>query len=201
MKLYYSPGTCSMAAHIVLREAAARYELAKVDLRQHKTEAGEDFYAINSKGSVPALALDDGAVLTEGAAILQYLGDHYAPALVPANGTLARARLQEMLNYLASEYHKSFVPLFYLPKGDDGAALKAKVAAKQAYLNELLGDGREFILGGGFGVADSYLYTVTRWSANFGISLDALPALKAYMARIEARPAVQATLLAEGQIT
>lgn len=199
MKLYHSPGTCSMASHIVLCEANAQYELVKVDLRQHKTESGEDFYAINPKGAVPALVLDDGALLTEGAAVLQYLGDHYALALVPANGTLERARLQEMLNYLASEYHKAFVPLFYLPKDGDGSELKTRVAARQSYLDNLLADGRGFILGDSYSVADCYLYTVTRWSANFGMSLDALPALKAYMARIEARPAVKAALKAEDQ--
>ena len=199
MKLYYSPGTCSMASHIVLCEAGAPYELVKVDLRQHKTETGVDFYAINPKGAVPALVLDDGALLTEGAAVLQYLGDHYAPALVPANGTLERARLQEMLNYLASEYHKAFVPLFYLPKDGDGTELKIKVAARQAYLDKLLANGRDFILGDSFSVADCYLYTLTRWSANFGMTLDALPALKAYMARVEQRPAVKAVLKAEDQ--
>jgi len=199
MKLYYSPGTCSMASHIVLCEAGAPYELVKVDLRQHKTESGADFYAINPKGAVPALVLDDGALLTEGAAVLQYLGDHHAPALVPQNGTLERARLQEMLNYLASEYHKAFVPLFYLPKDGDANELKTRVLARQVYLDKLLADGRGFILGDSFGVADCYLYTVTRWSANFGISLDALPALKAYMARVGARPAVKAALKAEDQ--
>ena len=199
MKLYYSPGTCSMASHIVLCEAGAPYELVKVDLRQHKTESGADFYAINPKGAVPALVLDDGALLTEGAAVLQYLGDHHAPALVPPNGTLERARLQEMLNYLASEYHKAFVPLFYLPKDGDATELKTRVIARQVYLDKLLADGRGFILGDSFGVADCYLYTVTRWSANFGISLDALPALKAYMARVGARPAVKAALKAEDQ--
>lgn len=198
MKLYYSPGTCSLASHIVLREGDARHELVKVDLRQHKLESGEDYYAINPKGAVPALMLDDGAVLTEGAAVLQYLGDHCAPALVPANGTLERARLQEMLNYLASEYHKAWVPLFYLAKDADPTEFKRKVVAKQTYLDSLLADGRTHILGDSFGVADSYLYTVTRWSDNFGISLDALPALKAYMARVEARPLVKATLKVEG---
>lgn len=198
MKLYYSPGTCSLASHIVLREADTRYELVKVDLRRHQVESGEDFYAINPKGAVPALVLDDGAVLTEGAAVLQYLGDHVAPALVPANGTLERARLQEMLNYLASEYHKSFVPLFYLGKDADSSDLKRQVVARQTYLDGLLADGRVHIMGDSFSVVDSYLYTVTRWSDNFGIPLEALPALKAYMARVEARPAVKAALKVEG---
>ncbi|MFZ6765712.1 glutathione transferase GstA [Undibacterium sp. Di26W] len=198
MKLYYSPGSCSLATHIVLREANIPYELAKVDLWQHKTESGEDYYKINPKGSVPALALDDGMILTEGVAVLQYLGDHHAPSLLPANGTLKRTRLQEILNYLSSEYHKSWTPLFYLAADADRTDAQRPVIAKQTYLNSLLADGRAYILGDSFTVADTYIFAVTRWSANFGISLDALPALKAYMARVEARPTVKAALQAEG---
>lgn len=198
MKLYYAPGSCSLASHIALREADIPYELVKVDLRQHKTETGDDFYKINPKGAAPTLEFDDGTVLTEGSAILQYIGDHYAPSLVPENGTLERARLQEILNYLSSEYHKSWTPLFYLAAGADRSEAQRPVIAKQTYLNGLLADGRPYILGNNFSVADGYLFTVTRWSANFGISLDALPELKAYMARIEARPVVKATLQAEG---
>lgn len=198
MKLYYSPGSCSLATHIVLREADAPYELVKVDLRQHKVESGEDYYRINPKGSVPALQFDDGAILTEGVAILQYLGDHHAPSLLPANGTLERARLQEILNYLSAEYHKSWTPLFYLAAGADPTDAQRPVITKQTYLNSLLADGRAYILGDSFTVADAYLFVVTRWSANFGIALDALPALKSFMARVEARPAVKATLQAEG---
>lgn len=198
MKLYYSPGSCSLATHIVLREANLSYELEKVDLWQHETESGEDYYKTNPKGTVPALVFDDGVLLTEGVAVLQYLGDHHVPSLVPANGTLERARLQEILNYLSSEYHKSFNPLFYLAAGADPTEARRPVIAKLTYLNGLLGDGRAFILGDSFTVADTYLFAVTRWPANFGISLDAFPALKALMARIEARPTVKAALKAEG---
>lgn len=198
MKLYYSPGACSLATHIVLREARTAYELLKVDLSQHKTEFGEDYYKINPKGAVPALELDDGAILTEGVAVLQYLGDHYAPSLLPANGTFKRARLQEVLNYLSSEYHKSWNPLFYLAEGADTEEALRPVIANQAYLDSLLADGRDYLLGDSFTVADTYLYAVTRWSYDFGVTLDAFPALKALMARVESRPTVNDALKEEG---
>ncbi|ELY5218282.1 TPA: glutathione transferase GstA [Yersinia enterocolitica] len=198
MKLYYSPGSCSLATHIVLHEANIPFELKKVDLWKHQVESGEDYYTVNPKGTVPALVFADGEVLTEGAAVLQYLGDHHAPSLVPLNGTMARARLQETLNYLSSEYHKSWTPLFYLAADADPSDAQRPVIAKQTYLNSLLVDGRTYIAGDHFTVADAYLFAVTRWSSNFGISLDALPALKNLMARIEARPSVKAALQAEG---
>ena len=199
MKLYYSPGSCSLATHIVLIEAGVAHTLAKVDLRKHTVETGEDFYAINPKGAVPTLAFDDGTVLTEGVAVLQYLGDHYAPSLLPANGTLQRARLHELFNYLASEYHKAWTPLFYLEKGADPTDAQRPIIAKQRYLNGLFADGRDYLLGDQFSVVDAYLFAVTRWSAGFGISLESVPALKAFMARMEARAAVQAALESEGQ--
>lgn len=199
MKLYYSPGSCSLAAHIVLREAAnVQFELVEVDLRQHKVAAGQDYYTINPKGAVPALELENRAVLTEGVAVLQYLGDHYVPALLPANGTLERARLQEVLNYLAAEYHKSWTPMFYLAAGADSTDAQRPILTKLTYLNSLFSDGRSYLLGERFSVADTYLFAVTRWHANFGMSLDAFPQLKAFMARVEARPAVKAALQAEG---
>jgi len=197
MKLYYSPGSCSLAVHIVLREANLPHELAKVDLWKHKTASGGDYYLINPKGSVPALEFD-GGLLTEGPAITQYLADHYAPALVPANGTLERACLQEMLNYLSSEYHKSFTPLFYLAPSDDATDAQRPVIAKLAYLNSVLEDGRAYLMGDAFSVADAYLFALTRWCVKFRISLDAFSAFNGYMARVEARPAVKAALQAEG---
>ncbi|QKH38351.1 glutathione transferase GstA [Achromobacter pestifer] len=197
MKLYYSPGSCSLAVHIVLREANLPHELAKVDLWKHKTASGGDYYLINPKGSVPALEFD-GGLLTEGPAITQYLADRYAPALVPANGTLERARLQEMLNYLSSEYHKSFTPLFYLAPSDDATDAQRPVIAKLAYLNSVLEDGRAYLMGDAFSVADAYLFALTRWCVKFRISLDAFSAFNGYMARVEARPAVKAALQAEG---
>jgi len=198
MKLYYSPGSCSLATHIILREAGVVHERMKVDLWKHQTENGDDYRVINPKGTVPALQISEGEFLTEGAAVLQYLGDHYAPSLVPANGTLQRARLQEILNYLASEYHKSWTPLFYLAADADKTDAQRPVIAKQTYLNSLLAQGGDYLLGDKFTVADTYLFAVTRWSGNFGITLDALPALAAFQARIEARPSVKAALQAEG---
>ncbi|MFU2510778.1 glutathione transferase GstA [Pseudoalteromonas sp. ASV78] len=201
MKLYYSPGACSLSTHIVLHEAAnVPYELAKVDLRKHKVESGQDYYEINPKGAVPALVFDDGVVLTESVAVLQYLGDHYAPSLLPANGTLERARLQEVLNYLASEYHNSWTPMFHLATGADPTDAQRPVLAKLSYLNSLFADSRSYLLGNSFSVADTYLFAVTRWPEHFGISLDAFPDLKAFMARVEARPAVKAALKAEGLV-
>lgn len=197
MKLYYSPGSCSLAVHIVLREANLPYELAKVDLWKHKTASGGDYYLINPKGKAPALEFD-GGLLTEGPAIAQYLADRYAPALVPANATLERARLQEMLNYLSSEYHKSFTPLFYLARADDPTDAQRPVIAHLAYLNSVLADGRRYIMGEAYSVADALLFALTRWCVLFKISLDVFPPLKDYMARVEARPAVKAALQAEG---
>ena len=198
MKLYYSPGSCSLASHIALREGNIVTDLVKVDLWQHQLENGNDYRQINPKGAVPAIEVADGEILTEGSAVLQYIGDHHAPALVPANGTMARARLQEMLNYLASEYHKSYNPLFYLAPDADKTAAQKPVIARLTYLNQLLAEGGPYLLGDQFTVADLYLFAVTRWAGGFGITLDALPALAAFMALVEQRPTVQAAMAAEG---
>lgn len=197
MKLYYSPGSCSLAVHIVLREANLPHELAKVDLWKHKTASGDDYYQTNPKGTVPALEFE-GSLLTEGPAITQFLADRYAPALVPANGTLERTRLHEMLNYLSSDYHKSFTPLFYLAANADATDAQRPVIAKLTYLNSVLACGRAYIMGDTFTIADAYLFVLTRWCAKFDISLDAFSEFKGYMARVEARPAVKAALQAEG---
>lgn len=197
MKLYYSPGSCSLAVHIILREANLEPELAKVDLWQHKTASGSDYYQINPKGTVPALQFEAG-LLTEGPAITQYIADHYAPALAAANGTLDRTRLQEMLNYLSSDFHKSFTPLFYLAADADATDAQRPVIAKLTYLNSVLAEGRAYIMGETFTVADAYLFALTRWCAKFKISLDAFSEFGDYMARVEARPGVKAALKAEG---
>ena len=198
MKLYYSPGACSFASLITLKELGLPFEAVQVDLRTKKTKDGGDYTAINPKGYVPALALDSGAILTEGPAILQYLADRQpASGLAPANGTLERYRLQEWLTFINSEIHKSFGPLF-----DPTAAEAVKDAARQRiakrldYTDKALA-GREFLLGTQFTVADAYLYTVLSWSDHAGIDLGRWPALKAYLARIGARPAVQAAQAAE----
>ena len=201
MKLYYSPGACSLAAHIVLREAERTFELERVDLRSHRTATGADFYSINPKGYVPALQLDGSGslVLTENAAILQYIGD-LAPArnLVPANGTFARYHLQEWLSFISGEVHKQFSPLFHPdtpPIMEERS--RGKLAERFGYLNGVLVD-RGFLMGETFSVADAYLFTVLRWSERFDLDLQIWPNVDDYFQRIAPRPAVQAALGAEG---
>lgn len=200
MKLYYLPGACSLASHIALREAGASFDLDKLDNASKKTAAGEDFLAINPKGYVPALSLDDNEVLTEGAAILQYIADRHPEAgLAPAAGTLARTRLQENLNFIAAELHKAFTPLFNpaLSEAEKEAA-KTRIGQKLDQIERQLADGRSYLLGETFTVADAYLFVVTNWTKMFGITLDAWPKLSAFMARVGARNSVQQALKAEG---
>jgi glutathione S-transferase len=199
MKLYYAPGACSLSPHIALREAGLPVELVKVDLRAKKTEGGEDFSAINAKGSVPAVQMADGCVLTEGAAIVQHIAD-LAPGkkLAPANGTKERVRLQEWLNYIASEVHKGIGQLFNPAMPEDfKTAVKSGLAARQLpYLEKALA-GRDYIMGD-FSVADAYLFTVLNWTNLHKIDLSAFPNITAYMKRMAARPAVQEAMKAEG---
>jgi glutathione S-transferase len=199
MKLYYSPGACSLSPHIALREAGLPVELVKVDLRAKKTEKGDDYAAINPKGSVPAVQMDDGSVLTEGAAIVQHIADQ-APGkkLAPANGTKDRLRLQEWLNYIASEVHKGIGQLFNPAMPEDyKTTVKNNLAARQLpYLEKALA-GRDYIMGD-FSVADAYLFTVLNWTKLHKIDLSAFPNITAYMTRMAARPAVQEAMKAEG---
>ncbi|HEY9538711.1 MAG TPA: glutathione transferase GstA [Kiloniellaceae bacterium] len=200
MKLYYMPGACSLASHITLRETGAAFDLDKVDGKQKRTERGADFTAINPKGYVPVLALDDGEVLTEGAAILQYIADQHPKAgLAPAAGTLARARLQEQLNFVASELHKAYSPLFNpaLPEPEKAAA-RERVGQKLDVMETLLSDGRSYLVGDSFSVADAYFFVVANWSGHTGIDLERWPHVAAYQQRIAARETVQAALKAEG---
>ena len=199
MKLYYSPGACSLSPHIVASEAGLALELEKVDLASHKTASGQDFTAINPKGYVPALRLDDGSVLTEGPAIVQYLADQKpATGLAPAAGTIDRYRLQEWLTFIGTELHKSFGTLFNKASGDDAKqTAKANIAKRLSYLNDQLGS-RQFLLGGNFTVADAYAFTIVNWTNFVGIDLKPYPNLVAYMGRVGARPKVQETLKAEG---
>ncbi|HEY5921439.1 MAG TPA: glutathione transferase GstA [Kofleriaceae bacterium] len=201
MKLYYSQGACSLAPHIALREAERTFELERVDLRSHRTASGADYYSINPKGYVPALELDGpgSLVLTENAAILQYIGD-LAPArnLVPANGTFARYHLQEWLSFVSSEVHKQFGPLFH----PDTPALtqerlRGKIGERYGYLNGVLAS-RGYLMGETFGVADAYLYAMLRWNERFDLDTQLWPNLDDYFLRITTRPAVQAALGAEG---
>jgi glutathione S-transferase len=199
MKLYYSPGACSLSPHIVLLEAGLNFTAEKVDLKSKKTETGADFTTVNSKGAVPALVMEDGKLLTEGAAIVQYVADQKPQSgLAPANGTLERYRLMELLNYIASEMHKGYSPLFnpaITPEAK--AAAIAALDKKFTFLTAQLGD-KPYLLGDTFTVADAYLFTVLSWSARVGVDLGKWPALAAYVARVKSRPKVQEALKAEG---
>ena len=199
MRLYYSPGACSLAPHIALREADRTFELERVDLRSHLTAHGIDYLTINPKGYVPALELDSALVLTENAAILQFIGD-LVPArkLVPPNGTFARYHLQEWLSFIGSEVHKQFGPLFHPDTpAFTQATLRSKIGERFGYLSTVLVD-RAYLLGESFSVADAYLFAVLRWTERFEIDLQIWPNLDDYYQRILPRPTVEAALAAEG---
>ena len=201
MKLYFSPGTCSLSPHIALREAGVSIELVPVNIKTHKLSDGSDYYAINPKGSVPVLELDDGKRLTEGPAIVQYIAD-LAPStgLAPANGTWERYRLQEWLNFITSELHKGFSPLFNPKFPEEGKALaRDRLNDRLKWVDEQL-EGKAYLMGEGFTVADGYLFTVTGWGKFVGVDITPLQQLSAFMARVAARPAVQAALKAEGSL-
>jgi glutathione S-transferase len=201
MKLYYSPGACSLSPNIVLREAGVPFELVKVDTKAKKTEAGEDFYAVNPKGVVPALKLDNGDVLTEGPAIVQYVADSAGNSqLAPKPGTLERARLQEWLNYITSELHKQFTPLFKPNTPADYKAIaKENVEKGFAFVDKALA-GKDYLTGKDFTVADAYLFVVTNWRKFHNIDISALKNLSAFMERVGARPKVKEAMVAEGLI-
>jgi len=199
MKLYYAPGACSLSPHIVMREAGIPVQLVKVDLSAKKTEDGGEFKTINSKGYVPTLELPDGQRLTEGPAIVQYLADQ-APTrgLAPANGTIERSRLQEWLNFISTELHKQFSPLFD-PASEEGlkARLIQRISGRFDWVVKQLGH-RDYLLGSAFTAADAYFYTVLTWCRHVGIDLSKWPALNAYKERVEQRPQVREALKAEG---
>ncbi|MCZ2088898.1 MAG: glutathione transferase GstA [Burkholderiales bacterium] len=199
MKLYSSPGACSLSPHIVLHEAGLAYEPVLASTKTHKLADGTDFYSINPLGYVPVLELDDGTRLREGPAIVQYLADQ-APQknLAPAPGTLARYRLQEWLSFIGTEVHKGFGPLFA-----PGTPEEYKPQIKQRLLSRLQwvdGElaGKQYLMGDHFTVADAYLFTVTNWAQFVGLDISQLKNLAAYRERIGARPAVQAAMKAEG---
>ncbi|CUA99378.1 glutathione transferase GstA [Thiomonas bhubaneswarensis] len=198
MKLYFSPGACSLSPHIVLHELGLPFDGVKVDLKSKQTSDGRDFRTINPKGYVPTLELDDGTILTEGPAIVQYLADRKPELnLAPANGTLARYQLQEWLNFISTELHKQFSPLFNPASSAElVAAQKARLADRFALIAQTL-DKHDYLLPSGFSVADAYLYTVMSWAGYVGVDLSPWPALARYQARMEARPGVAATLAAE----
>ena len=199
MKLYYSPGACSLSPHIVLREAGLSFDLVKKDLHSQTREDGSDYRTVNPKGYVPALVLDDGQVLTEGPAIVQYLADQVpGKKLAPPAGTLERVRLQEWLNYITSELHKTFSPLFNKQASEDWkAAARALLDRRIDYVAKAL-EGRNYLMGDTFTVADCYLFTVLNWAAWVKVDLSRWPGASEYLKRVAARPAVQAALQAEG---
>ncbi len=199
MKLYYSPGACSLSPHIVLCETGLDFTIEKVNLRTKETESGRDFSAINPKGYVPALELDDGEVLTEGPAIVQYVAD-LAPEkkLIPPAGTLARARVQEWLNFIGTELHKNFTPLFNPASTDDiRNAAQANIARRLPIAATAL-DAHPYLIGDSFSVADAYLFTVLSWTGFVKVDITPWPSLAAFVERMKARPGVHAALAAEG---
>lgn len=201
MKLYYSPGACSLSPHIVLHEAGLPFEAVLASTKTHKLSDGTDYYTINPKGYVPLLELDDGQRLSEGPAIVQYIADQVpASGLAPAAGTMARYRLMEWLNFISSELHKSYSPLFNPAIPEEAKAVyRERLAGRYKYVDEQL-EGRDYLMGDGFTVADAYLFTVTNWASRVGIDLSGCTRVQAFQARVAARPAVQAAMKAEGLI-
>jgi glutathione S-transferase len=199
MKLYFSPGACSLSPHIVLREAGLDFSLERVDIRGRKTASGADYLAVNPKGYVPALELKDGTVLTEGPAIVQFLAD-LAPdrQLAPANGTLERYQLIEWLNFISTELHKSFSPLFRPGSTEDmKEAARASLAQRLGWVAQRL-EGRDYLMGSQFTVADAYLFTVLGWAGRVNFDLSPWPVLNAYAQRVGSRTAVQQAMREEG---
>jgi glutathione S-transferase len=199
MKLYFSPGACSLSPHIVLLEAGLPFTIERVDLGKKLTAGGADFRAINPKGYVPALEMADGGLLTEGPAIVQFVADQ-APAskLLPGAGTLERYRVVEWLNFISTELHKNFSPLFNPAATEDmKKAARANLTSRFAYVEHKLA-GQQYLMGEQFTVADAYLFTVASWAAYVHVDLSDWPSLQAFQARVAARPAVQQALRDEG---
>ena len=199
MKLYFSPGACSLSPHIILHETGLPFTTEKVDLASKKTASGADFAGINPKGYVPALETDEGVLLTEGPAIVQYLADKVpAKNLAPAIGSIERYQMMGWLNYIGTEIHKNYSPLFN-PAGSDESKqnAKASLAKRYAYIERML-EGREYLVGDQFSVADGYLFVVTNWAGFLKLDMSAFPNSGAFQKRIGSRPAVQQAMKAEG---
>jgi glutathione S-transferase len=199
MKLYYSPGACSLSPHIALLEAGLPYDLIKVDLRAKKLENGDDYLKVNPKGQVPALALDSGELITEGPVIVQIIADQATSKnLAPAHGSSERYKLLEWLNFITAELHKNFGPMFSPVLADEAKAFfKDRVMAKFKYIDSQMA-GRDYLMGSHFTVADGYLFTMLSWADRMKFDLSAMPHLAAYKARVAARPKVQEALVREG---
>ena len=201
MKLYYSPGACSLSPHIALHEAGLTFEAIAASTKTHQLPDGTDFYTINPLGYVPFLTLDDGRTLHEGPAIVQYIADQ-APEknLAPANGTYERYKLQEWLNVIGTEVHKNFGPLFTPGTPDETkAAFKAQLTKRLTWIDGELA-GKDYLMGSTYSVADGYLFTVTNWAGYVQLDISGLTHLAAFRARVGARPAVIAAMKAEGLI-
>ena len=199
MKLYYSPGACSLSPHIALREAGLAFEPVMASTKTHQLNDGTDYYGINPLGYVPMLELDDGTRLTEGPAIVQYIADQ-APTknLAPANGTMQRYRMQSWLTFVGMELHKGFGPLFNTATPEEvKTSTKERLVKRLAWLEGQL-EGKQYLMGEQFSVADGYLFTVTNWAQHLNVDLSPFPNLLAYRARVAARPAVQEAMKAEG---
>lgn len=201
MKLFYSPGACSLSPHIALREAGLAFQAVKAPTKTHQLDDGTDYYSINPLGYVPLLELDDGTRLTEGPAIVQYIADQSPTKnLAPANGTLARYRLQSLLNFIGTELHKGYSPLFNPATPDAYKTIaRDKLVSRYKWVDEQLA-GKDYLTGENFSVADGYLFTVTNWASKVGVDLSAYANVAAFMARVAARPAVQEALKAEGLV-
>ncbi|KNC88735.1 glutathione transferase GstA [Trabulsiella odontotermitis] len=199
MKLFYKPGACSLASHIVLRESGLDFTLERVDLAQKLLENGDNYLKVNPKGQVPALLLDDETLLTEGVAIMQYIADRVPDRqLLAATDTLKRYKTLEWLNYVATELHKGFTPLFRPDTPEEyKPTVRALLEKKIAWVDEGLND-QEWINGHRFTIADAYLFTVLRWGFAVKLQISGLKNIEAYMARMAARPSVSAALAAEG---
>ncbi|MCW5701341.1 MAG: glutathione transferase GstA [Bradyrhizobium sp.] len=198
MKLYYSPGACSLSPHIALLESGLPYDLVKVDLRAKKLENGDDYLKVNPKGQVPALQLDSGEVITEGPVIVQIIADRAGKELAPARDSAERYKLLEWLNFVTSELHKNFGPMFAPALSDDAKAFfKDRVMGKFKYIDSQLA-GRDYLMGKQFTVVDGYLFTILTWAERMKFDLSDMPNLLAYKARVAARPKVQEALTKEG---
>ena len=199
MKLYFSPGACSLAPHIVLQESGLAFEPVLASTKTHQLADGTDYYTINSKGYVPLLELDNGERLSEGPAIVQYIADQVpAKNLAPANGTMARYRVQEWLNFITSELHKGVGGLFNPAMPEEGkTVIRARATSRLKWVDEQL-EGKQYLMGDAFSIADPYLFTVANWTQYTDIDISGMKNLSAFQARMAARPAVQAAMKAEG---
>jgi glutathione S-transferase len=199
MKLYYSPGACSLAPHIILREAGLPFDLVQVDLKAKQTKDGGDFTKVNPKGQVPTLQLDDGQILTENVAIDQYLADQKPDSGLLAQSGLERYRGLEWLVFVSTELHKAFSPLFRPTTPDEYKRIsRENIAKKFDYVEQRLADGRQYLMGDRFTAPDAYLFTVLRWAKAMNMDMSPWPKLAAYRDRVAGRPKVQETLKAEG---